>query len=125
MEPAVPTIPSHFYDEPIQVHFSTPPVLEKKPTCPDGFTWREEYFPICEVLEEWADFKRRGRMARNMAPAHLASASRLGSRGVGRFHFRVKTSAGRLFELYFDRAPEDVDNQKGRWYLLGEREELE
>jgi len=125
MEPAVPTIPSHFYDELIQVHFSTPPVLEKKPTCPDGFTWREEYFSISELLEEWADFKRRGRMARNMAPAHLASASRLGSRGVGRFHFRVKTSGGRMFELYFDRAPEDVDNQKGRWYLLGERVELE
>ena len=121
----MPTIPSHFYDESILVQFSTPPVLEKKPACPDGFTWREEYFSISEVLEEWADFKRRGRMARNMAPAHLASASRLGSRGVGRFHFRVKTSAGRLFELYYDRAPEDVDNQKGGWYLLSEREELE
>jgi len=125
MEPTVPTIPSHFYDESILVQFSTTPVLEKKPACPDGFTWREEYFSISEVLEEWADFKRRGRMARNMAPAHLASASRLGSRGVGRFHFRVKTSTGRLFELYYDRAPEDVDNQKGGWYLLSEREELE
>jgi hypothetical protein len=125
MDNTVSTIPSHFYAEPIEVRFSTPPVLEKKPTCPDGFTWRGEYFSISELLEEWADFKRRGRMARNMAPAHLASASRLGSRGVGRFHFRVRTSVGRVFELYYDRAPEDVDNQKGRWYLLGEREELE
>jgi hypothetical protein len=125
MDAAVPTIPSHFYDEPIEVHFSIPPVLEKKPSCPDGFTWREEFFSISELLEEWCDFKRRGRMARNMAQTHLASASRLGSRGVGRFHFRVRTSTGRLFELYYDRAPEDVDNQKGGWYMLSEREELE
>lgn len=125
MDSTLPTVPVNFYDEPIEVIFSTPPVLEKKPPCPDGFTWREEYFSISEVLEEWSDFKRRGRMARNMAPAHLASASRLGSRGVGRFHFRVKTTSGRLFELYYDRSPEGVDRQKGRWTLLGEREETE
>lgn len=125
MDNIMQTSPANFYGEPIEVHFSTPPVLEKKPPCPDGFTWRDEYFLISEVLEEWSDFKRRGRMARNMAQTHLASASRLGSRGVGRFHFRVKTSTGRLFELYFDRAPEDVDNQKGCWFLLGERKEIE
>jgi hypothetical protein len=125
MDLGMRTLPAHFFDELITVHFSDPPVYEKKPSCPDGFTWREETFSITEVLEEWSDFKRRGRMARNMAPAHIASASRLGSRGVGRFHFRVRTSIGRMFEIYYDRAPEDVDNKKGTWHLLGERKESE
>jgi hypothetical protein len=115
------TIPSQFYDEPIEVTFLTPPVLEKKPPCPDAFTWRKEYYLIVELLEEWVDFQRRGRMARNMQPAHLASAARAGSWGVGRFYFRVKVANGKLFEIYFDRAPENVDSRKGKWFLLGER----
>jgi hypothetical protein len=115
------TIPSQFFDESIEVTFLKPPTLEKKPSCPNGFTWRKEYFPILEILEEWSDFQRRGRMARNMQPAHLASAARAGSWGVGRFYFRVKVANGRLFEIYYDRAPENVDERKGKWFLLGER----
>jgi len=118
------TIPAHFYDEAIDVSFINPPVREKTPHCPDQFTWRGEDFQTAEVLEEWVDYKRRGRMARNMAPAHLASASRLGSWGVGRFFFRIRTTNGRIFELYYDRAPEDVDSRKGGWFLLGERKTL-
>lgn len=121
----MPTLPAHFYDERIQVEFDTSPVREKSPHCPDRFTWRDELFTIAEVLEEWIDYRRRGRMARNMAPAHLASASRLGSWGVGRYYFRVRTSSGRIFELYYDRAPEDVDDRKGNWFLMGERTEKE
>ncbi len=119
------TIPAHFYDEPIEVFFETPPVREKTPHCPEQFIWRAQSFQIAQVLEEWVDYKRRGRMARNMAPAHLASASRLGSWGVGRFYFRIRTTNGRIFELYYDRAPGDADARKGNWFLLGERKELE
>ncbi|KAF0112223.1 MAG: Uncharacterized protein FD147_284 [Chloroflexi bacterium] len=115
------TIPSHFYDEPIEVIFDQPPLLEKKPDCPQGFIWRGETYHITEILEEWVDYRRRGKMARNMKPAHLSSASRKGSWGVGRFCFRVKVESGRFFELYYDRAPENVDNRKGNWFLLGER----
>jgi hypothetical protein len=121
----MPTIPVRFFGDPIEVRFSTLPVLEKKPHCPDGFTWRGEPFEVSQLLEEWSNFSRRGRMGRNMQPAHLASASRLGSWGVGRFYFRVKTTGGRVFEIYYDRAPEDVDGRKGNWFLLGERKETE
>ena len=121
----MPTIPAHFFNDPIEVQFNSAPIREKSPHCPDRFTWNGEYFEIIQVLEEWIDYKRRGRMARNMAPAHLASASRLGSWGVGRFYFRVRTTTGRIFELYYDRAPEDVDGRKGNWFLVGERKETE
>lgn len=117
------TIPASFIDEQILVEFDEPPVLEKKPPCPQHFTWRGEVYEIIEVLEEWADFSRRGRMARNMVPAHLKSAARAGSWGVGRFFFRVKAGSGELFEIYYDRAPQDVDSRKGKWFLKGERKE--
>lgn len=119
------TVPHQFYDDPIEVFFKEAPTREKSPHCPDGFIWRGEEYRIIEILEEWIDYRRRGRMARNMAPTHLASASRLGSWGVGRFFFRVKTTCGRAFELYYDRAPEDADNRKGNWFLKGERTKKE
>jgi hypothetical protein len=29
----------------------------------------------------------------------------------------VRTSGGRIFDLYYDRAPKDVDQRKGGWFL--------
>lgn len=115
------TRPFSFIDEPIEVEFDTPPVREKAPSCPQRFTWREQGFTITGVHEEWVDFARRGRMASNMAPPHISSATRIGSWGVGRYYFRVMVDTGQLFEIYYDRAPKDVDNRKGGWFLKGER----
>ena len=115
-------VPLHFYDEPVEVSFTRPPALEKKPPCPDAFTWREQRYTVVELLAEWADFRRRGRMARNMQPQHAAVASERGSWGVGRFFFRVKVDTGQVFELYYDRAPKDAGARKGSWVLVGEYE---
>lgn len=115
------SLPLSFIDEPIEVYYRQQPALEKSPTCPDAFTWREQVYPIEEMLETWVDYTRRGRMARNMMPAHAATASRRGSWGVGRFHFRVRVVGGRIFQLYYDRAPESAGDRKGHWFLLGER----
>ena len=60
-------------------------------------------------------------MGRNMIPPHLSRAERIGSLGVGRFFFRVRTEGGRIFEIYYDRAPTDAGNRKGSWVLFGER----
>ncbi len=115
--------PMRFIDEPIQALFDSPPLFEKSPTCPNGFIWNDETFRIVEMLAEWKDFRRRGRMSNNMIPAHLSRAQRTGSWGVGRFFFRVRTGAGRVFDIYFDRAPQDAGDRKGRWVLFGERYE--
>jgi hypothetical protein len=122
--------PIHFYDQPITVIFDTQPPLEKTPPCPDGFIWEGRTYRVSETLSEWSDFKRRGRMARNMQPAHAAVASSRGSLNVGRFFFRVKvlpasgTTAGgsesRIFDLYYDRAMKSVDERKGQWFLYRE-----
>jgi hypothetical protein len=112
--------PGRFIGEAIDVEFDQPPPLEKKPPCPDRFTWQGETYTILEKVAEWQDYKRRGRMARNMQPAHAAVAEQRGSWGVGRFYFRVRTSANLLFDIYYDRAPKDADHRKGAWYLYRE-----
>ena len=112
--------PLHFIDALIEVRFDRPPALEKTPPCPDGFTWEGREFNVVEMLAQWSDFARRGRMARNMQPQHAAVASGRGSLGVGRFFFRVRTGDGRVFDLYYDRAIKDAAHRKGGWTLYRE-----
>ena len=111
---------SHFIGEPIAVEFDKPPQFSKKPDCPDRIIWREETLLVETVLEEWHDYRRRGRMAQNMQPAHLRIAEQRGSWGVGRAYFRVRMVDGRCFEFYYDRAPKDSDNRSGNWFLVQE-----
>lgn len=117
----IPEPEARFIDEPIEVIFDSPPALEKSPPCPQGFIWRGENFRIVELIAEWKDFRRRGRMGRNMIPPHLSRASRIGSLGVGRFFFQVLTADRRIFEIYYDRGIVDADDRKGSWVLLSER----
>ncbi len=113
-------VPTRFIGETIDVTFDQPPLLEKKPPCPDRFTWQGKTVEIAAVISEWADYERRGRMARNMRPSHTAVASSRGSWGVGRFYFRVRTGDGCVFDLYYDREPKSADNRKGAWFLYRE-----
>jgi hypothetical protein len=110
----------HFLDVPVQVVFDSPPARSKTPGCPDGFIWEGKGLRVVELLSEWHDFSRRGRRIRNMRPAHARVAAGRGSLGVGRFHFRVRVETGRVFELYYDRAPVDADHRKGQWFLYCE-----
>jgi hypothetical protein len=109
-----------FIAEEVEVLYDQLPALEKKPGCPDGFVWQGESYEIVELLSEWHDYRRRGRMARNMQPQHAVVAERRGSWGVGRDYYRVRTRENRIFELYFDRAPKDADRRKGSWFLFRE-----
>ena len=125
--------PIHFYDDPIEALFDTPPTYEKTPPCPNGFIWEGETYRITQTLSEWSDFTRRGKYARNMRPAHAAVASTRGSLNVGRFYFRVRAvmsssftagqSGGQIFDLYYDRAMKNVDERKGQWFLYRELSE--
>jgi hypothetical protein len=112
--------PLHFYDDPTEVLFDTPPALEKSPPCPNGFLWQGQTFRVTEFLSEWSDFGRRGRSAKNRRPAHAVVAAGRGSLNVGRFYFRVKVDSGQVFDLYYDRAMKNVDERKGQWFLYRE-----
>ena len=132
--------PIHFLDQPIEVLFDTPPVREKTPDCPDGFIWEDKTYRVLEMLSSWSDFKRRGKMARNMRPEHAAVAANRGSLNVGRFYFRVRAvlssdspaiellnnkgqSEAHIFDIYYDRAMKNVDERKGQWFIYRELEE--
>jgi hypothetical protein len=112
--------PLRFIDEPVEAHFIAPPVFEKRPDCPAAFTWRGDVYGVAEVLSEWRDYGRRGRMANNMRPEHAELAAERGSWGVGRFFFRVRTAAGPVFDIYYDRAPKGSMQRKGAWFLFRE-----
>ena len=112
--------PLHFLDQPIEPVFDTSPALEKSPDCPNGFVWEDKTYRVVEMLSSWNDFKRRGRMAQNMRPAHEAVASGRGSLNVGRFYFRVKVDTDQIFDIYYDRAMKNVDDRKGQWFIYRE-----
>jgi hypothetical protein len=109
-----------FLGESIQAEFDQPPQLSKKAGCPARFRWRDEEFSVTEMLAEWHSYGRRGRAALNMTPAHAQAALERGSRGVGRDYFTVRTGTGRVFTLYYDRAPKSVSDSLGEWILLEE-----
>ncbi len=116
--------PIQFLDQPIRVEFDTPPVYEKTPACPPRFIWQDVSYQVVESLSEWADFTRKGRSARNMRPSNALAAAGRGSLGVGRFFFRVRVQTGQIFDIYYDRAPKDSDDNKGAWVIyreLGEK----
>jgi hypothetical protein len=115
--------PLHFLDLPIEPVFDTPPTREKTPECPNGFIWEDKTYRVIKMLSSWSDFKRRGKMARNMRPAHAEVASSRGSLNVGRFYFRVKVDTGQIFDIYYDRAMKNVDERKGQWFIYRELEE--
>ncbi|RME83322.1 MAG: hypothetical protein D6775_08470 [Caldilineae bacterium] len=112
--------PIQFIAEPVLVEFDRQPLFSKSPDCPSRFIWRDHVYHIVELLSAWQDFGRRGRMSRNMRPERLALASRRGSWGVGKFFFRVRTADGRIFDLYYDRAPKSAHDRLGQWFLFRE-----
>ena len=112
--------PLHFLDYPIEVNYDTPPAREKAPDCPTGFLWEGRTYRVIDMLSAWTDFTRRGRMAKNMQPAHAATASVRGSLNVGRYYFRVKVDTGQIFDIYYDRAMKNVDDRKGQWFVYRE-----
>ena len=111
---------TNFLDQPIEVLFDVPPIREKTPDCPNGFIWEGKTYRVVELLSSWSDFARRGKMARNMRPAHVEVASGRGSLNVGRFFFRVRVDTEQIFDLYYDRAVKDLDNRKGQWFVYRE-----
>jgi hypothetical protein len=113
-------IPLRSIGDSIEVQFDQEPLIEKKPGCPDGFIWQDQFYQVDAVLREWQDFSRRGRMAHNMRDEHAAAAERRGSWGVGRFYYRVLTDTAQIFELYYDRAPKNVSDRAGSWFLYRE-----
>jgi hypothetical protein len=116
--------PLHFIDKAIDVTLPPGDAPSKTPPCPQSFIYLEQTHPIADLLAEWRDFTRRGRAARNMRPTHATVAATRGSWGVGRFFFRVRLTDGRIFDLYYDRAPKSASQRASGWFLYAELEPI-
>ncbi len=55
-----------------------------------------------------------------MSEVHHSRAEIKGSWGVGKIFFRIQVHTGQIFEIYFDRAPQNVMDRGGGWFLLQE-----
>ena len=109
-----------FIGQEIRVGYQKDQSAQKSPACPDYFFWEEMTFAIAQIEREWKEFTRKGRATHNMRPAHHERAQKSGSWGVGRFYFRVLTECGRVFEIYYDRAPRNRENRQGKWFVYAE-----
>jgi hypothetical protein len=116
-------VPVQFIGEEITTIFDKVPMLSKKPGPPSVFKWRDGDYRIIETISAWFDYERKGRATKNMREENLREAKRRGSWGVGRYYYRVRTDLGRVFDLYYDRAPKDAGDRKGHWFLWREMEE--
>jgi stalled ribosome alternative rescue factor ArfA len=115
-------LPARFIGAPIQVVYDRPPALEKRPGPPDGFTWQGRTYRVAAVLREWHDYRQRGKTKtfyiKERGSYRAKAAERRGSWGVGRDYYRVRTEAGELFDLYYDRSPGGAGGRKGSWFLF-------
>lgn len=111
---------SQFYSEEIEVRFSVEPAIEKRPGLPSAFTWRGREYQIVELLEEWHDYRPRGRSQamykKEKGAAWVERGKSKGSWGVGRDYYRVRTEGGEVFDIYYDRTPKG-SKSKGGWVL--------
>jgi hypothetical protein len=112
-----------FIGESIEPKFHGQPRFSKKAGCPSAFLWRGEEFTVAEMLSEWHDYGRRGRMELNQTPAHAQASLQRGSLGVGRDYYKIRAEGGRVFILYYDRAPRNAADRMGEWILLEEEVE--
>ena len=115
--------PLRFIGKQVEVQFDKQPTIEKKPGCPDRIVTIERTYNVTEILGEWQDYNRLGRMSHNMRPENAAVAKRRGSWGVGRFYFRIRTDSEHVFDIYYDRAPKNAADRRGAWFLYCELSE--
>jgi len=94
--------------------------LEKKPPVPDTFNWHGKIHSVVEMLANWHRYgKPEIRTQGGRAPYFVRSGRSQGSWGQGRVYYRVRTEEGRLFDLYYDRAPKG-QRRAGAWFLWRE-----
>jgi len=113
-------MPMEFYVDEIEVRFDREPVVQKRPGLPAAFTWRGREYVIVGLIQEWHDYRKRGKsktLYEKERGAHwVKSAQRRGSWGVGRDFYRVRTEGGEIFDIYYDRAPQGGE-KIGQWIL--------
>ena len=100
-------MPGAFISEPIlpvDASFDTAGMARGEPGLPRKFRWRKKEFLVAEVLEQWKD--------------HGDCRHGSGERYVRKHGYRVRTSEGAIFRLYFQRSMgRGKLPSKSRWWI--------
>lgn len=104
----VRAMPGSFISEPIMpidASFDTAGMARGEPGLPRKFRWRKKEFLVEEVLEQWKD--------------HGDCRHGSGEHYVRKHGYRVRTSEGAIFRLYFQRSMgRGKLPTKSRWWIL-------
>jgi len=89
---------------PVDASFDTSGMARGEPGLPQKFRWRNKEFLVAEVLEQWRD--------------HGDCRHGSGERYVRKHGYRVRTSEGVIFRLYFQRSVgRGKLPAKSRWWI--------
>ncbi len=89
--------------EPLSGAFDARRMATGEPGVPRRFVWRGDEYVVAHVLEKW---KTAG---------DCRSGS--GEQYVRKHWFRIRTTAGHVMELYFERQARSARERKARWWL--------
>ena len=74
-----------------------------EPGLPDRFTWRDEVYSVVEVLSKW---KESGSCRHGS-----------GERYLRKHWYKIRTDAGQVMTIYFERQARSAKQRKERWWL--------
>jgi hypothetical protein len=95
-----------FISEPIQPvkgTFDAAGMSRAEPGVPLEFCWRKKLYAVADVLDTWKD--------------HGDCRNGSGERYVRKHGFRIRTTAGDVFRLYFQRTVGRGKMPKQRWFI--------
>jgi phosphoribosylglycinamide formyltransferase-1 len=100
-------VSSFFISEPIvpvEASFDTGGMARGEPGLPRKFRWRKKEFVVAEVLERWKE--------------HGDCRHGSGERYVRKHGYRVRTTDGAVFRIYFQRSQgRGKLSGKSRWWI--------
>ena len=99
-------MPSSFVSEPIVPvpgTFDPSGMLRGEPGLPGKFRWRRKEFTVAQELKRWRD--------------HGDCRNGSGERYVRKHGFRIRTTDGDIFRLYFQRTVGRGKMPKQRWFI--------
>lgn len=100
-------MPSSFISEsivPVEASFDTAGMARGEPGLPRKFRWRKKEFIVAEVLERWKE--------------HGDCRHGSGERYVRKHGYRVRTTDGAVFRIYFQRSQgRGKLPAKSRWWI--------
>jgi len=99
-------MPSSFISEPIQpieASFDTAGMARGEPGVPLQFRWRKRDYSVEAVLDAWKD--------------HGDCRNGSGERYVRRHDYRIRTTGGDIFHLYFQRTVGRGKMPAARWWI--------